>query len=1061
MARNASTPNQQHLISTQTQTDDRDSGSVEPLLGRAEVTLHAIINSTDDLVWAVDSKELRLITCNSAMRSYWKTRGVELCLGQRLEEIFSDTALIAVWNRLYQRVLSEGALSNTYFNPKSGLVLDLKLNLLIDAAGVWGISVFARDVTAQRQAEKSASEQAEQYKNLFEQMISGLMVCEVICDENGMPCDHRFVTGNPAFERLTGHKVNELCGLRANELPIKWPPDLIRKMYAVAMGGVPIEYERYNESLRGHYETRVFSPRLGLFAHVFTDITDRARTHNRLEASEANLRRSQEVARLGSYVFNLGSDSWDSSPVLDQIFGIDHSYTKNAQSWLALVHPDDSAGMQQYLLHHVIGNGIPFDRTYRIVRPFDGQIRWLHGRGEIECKTDGTPDRMIGTIQDVTEAKLAADALAKDEAELAAIYEHAPMMMMLLDQQGKIRRANAAARQFTGNGDLESLGLRPGDIFSCENSKCNSRGCGHGPHCSSCQLNGLLGETFNNGSSFHRVEIRQNLKRLGSQQTVNLYASTAKVDIADESLVLLCLEDITEQRKAEKRVREQSELLDATRDAIVVIDQNGLVTTWNRGAELLFGWSWEEACGEDLTRLIIEEESQSHFASNLDTIRNDGTWQGELTLRARTGEDIVCLGNGVVMMDDSRRNSLLLYFCDITEMKRLENRLLRVQRLDSLGSLAGGVAHDLNNVFTPIMISLELLREIASRPKDIETIRLLSNSVQRGADIVRQLLLFSRGDSAPRAEMSLGEEIRNIHQMMRETFPKNISLSVQYPKDLGTVVANVTEVHQILLNLCLNARDAMPKGGQLCITAENVTVEEQFAREQLNGRPGPHVLLRVTDTGTGIAPQVMEKLFEPFFTTKPAGSGTGLGLATTMGIVRSIGGFITVASRPEEGSEFGVYLPLCGTACSSSAGGDDASVPHGQNELILVVDDEEHIRHAIDRSLLSHGYSTLLALDGAQALEELRVHGDRVQLIVTDLMMPRIGGLEFVQSIPQCHRHIPIITMSGLPKDQGSFSALQIPEMLHLAKPFSSKKLILAVHEVLQSTRTVAAVTAS
>jgi len=284
---------------------------------------------------------------------------------------------------------------------------------------------------------------------------------------------------------------------------------------------------------------------------------------------------------------------------------------------------------------------------------------------------------------------------------------------------------------------------------------------------------------------------------------------------------------------------------------------------------------------------------------------------------------------------------------------------------------------------------------------------------------------------------------------MQETFPKNITLVTPVPADLWPVQGDETQLQQVLLNLCVNARDAMPQGGRLSMSAENMQVTEEMAARQIKARPGPHVFLRVTDTGIGIPPEVMEKIFDPFFTTKPVGQGTGLGLAAVLGIVQSHGGFITVKSLPGSGSEFGIYLPADVSTGKAPVDHTARPVARGRGELILVVDDEVSIRQTQQRALINSGYTVVTAADGQEALDQMANLGVNVRLVVTDVMMPVMDGLELVRTLRRQFPNLPVITVSGMQTYRSEFNKMPPPKILHLGKPYSLNELLAVIREAL------------
>jgi nitrogen-specific signal transduction histidine kinase/ActR/RegA family two-component response regulator len=392
--------------------------------------------------------------------------------------------------------------------------------------------------------------------------------------------------------------------------------------------------------------------------------------------------------------------------------------------------------------------------------------------------------------------------------------------------------------------------------------------------------------------------------------------------------------------------------------------------------------------------------------------------------------------------------SLLLTASDITESKRQEAVFLRAQRMDSIGSLTSGVAHDLNNVLSPIMMSVELLRPLAVRPEDREVIRLLSDSVRRGADVVRQLLLFGRGSEGPGETIEISTVFKEIIRMMRETFPRNLTIGGQISRDVWTVRGYPTQIYQILLNLCVNARDAMPTGGTLNVDACNRHLDAAAVRLQPGAKPGRYVELTVTDTGTGIPAEIVDKIFDPFFTTKERGQGSGLGLSTVLGIAKGFGGFVNVTSRVGAGSEFKVFLPASGDLGEATAE-TKTEAWRGHGETVLVVDDEEGIRMVVARLLIASGYRVLEAANGGNALILARAHRADLRAVVLDMMMPGLDGLQVVAALREFAPDLPIVACSGLDRYRDELVKQGFTRVCFLTKPILADSLRQALRALL------------
>jgi PAS domain S-box-containing protein len=393
---------------------------------------------------------------------------------------------------------------------------------------------------------------------------------------------------------------------------------------------------------------------------------------------------------------------------------------------------------------------------------------------------------------------------------------------------------------------------------------------------------------------------------------------------------------------------------------------------------------------------------------------------------------------------------LTVYFRDITERKKLEQQLLRAQRMESIGTLAGGIAHDLNNVLAPILMSIEVLKLDEQDDARRDVLATIELSARRGAEMVKQVLAFARGVEGRRVGLNINGLLQDVEKMANETFLKSIQVRTATSPELWTVSGDPTQIHQVLLNLCVNARDAMPEGGRLTLSAENVTLDESnYLLGGGEGRPGPYVLIQVEDTGTGIAPEILEKIFDPFFTTKEVGHGTGLGLSTCLVIVKSHGGFIQVDSERGRGSRFKVYLPAEMKVAAKGEPDEMAELPRGNGELILVVDDESAVREITRQTLEAFGYRVVLASDGTEAVGIYAKKKAEIAVVLTDLMMPVMDGPTTVQVLRKLNPRIRVITASGLNANR-HIEKLANAETRHfLLKPYTAETLLKKVKEVL------------
>jgi PAS domain S-box-containing protein len=504
-----------------------------------------------------------------------------------------------------------------------------------------------------------------------------------------------------------------------------------------------------------------------------------------------------------------------------------------------------------------------------------------------------------------------------------------------------------------------------------------------------------------------------------------------------------------ERKRAEQKIREQAALLDIATDAILVRDVENHILFWNKGAERLYGWTVEEAIGKKTSELLYESSSTQLQAAQQELmIKNE--WQGELNQITKTGQKIIVESRWALVRDDEDQPKFILVVStDVTGKKQLEAQFFRAQRIESIGTLASGIAHDLNNILTPVLATAQLLqiKLVNLDERSLRMLKLLETNAKRGAELVKQVLSFARGVEGKHTILQTKHLIHEVQQIVWETFPKSIELQIETAEDLWTVLGDATQLHQVLMNLCVNARDAMPQGGVLKISAENLTIDENYARLNLDAKAGKHIAITISDSGTGIPAELLDRIFEPFFTTKELGKGTGLGLSTALGIIKTHRGFITVFSSIGKGTQFKVFLPAVVADNYLEVNLSEAFVGHG--ELILVADDEAPIREVTKVALESCNYSVLTACDGAEAIALYTQNQNDIRLVVVDMMMPTIDGATTIRTLQKINPQVKIIAVSGLLYNCEPTPAVRFGIQSFLPKPYAVGDLIKAVHEAL------------
>ncbi|WP_395741765.1 PAS domain S-box protein [Prosthecobacter sp.] len=504
-----------------------------------------------------------------------------------------------------------------------------------------------------------------------------------------------------------------------------------------------------------------------------------------------------------------------------------------------------------------------------------------------------------------------------------------------------------------------------------------------------------------------------------------------------------------ERRQVEDMLRQQASLLDKANDAILVRDLEHRITYWNKSAEMLYGWTAEEAKGRKVSELLYVDAAQ--FDERNGKVLSEGEWAGEIQQVTKNGEELTVEGRWTLVRDaEGRPKCVLAINTNITEQKRLKDQILRSQRMESIGTLAGGIAHDLNNVLTPILMSVDLLNLRIKDAASKETLETIASSARRGADMLNQVLSFARGMEGQKTPLQISRLLQDLARIVGDTFPKNIHLRTQCDlQEDDTVSGDPTQIHQVLLNLCVNARDAMPAGGTLTISAASVLIDAQYAAMNIEAREGPHIMISVEDDGVGIAPEVMPKIFDPFFTTKETGKGTGLGLSTSLAIMKSHGGFFRVYSELGHGSSFRVYLPAQPAQVTARSVVEDQVLPRGNHELVLLVDDEAAVREITRQTLEAYGYRVLLAADGAEAVTLYSKHQNDVALVLTDMRMPVMDGTTTIQVLMKMNPEVRIIAASGINSNHGLAKSMGTRVRQFLPKPYTAETILRALHQVL------------
>jgi PAS domain S-box-containing protein len=509
--------------------------------------------------------------------------------------------------------------------------------------------------------------------------------------------------------------------------------------------------------------------------------------------------------------------------------------------------------------------------------------------------------------------------------------------------------------------------------------------------------------------------------------------------------------DVTELNRAQEKLALREEQY---RQVFTSVSEGLIIRNWDGSAVVdvnpafssMLGYSRAEALGLKIEDYIAPDSMRA-FRQYLDVVRRGDPARFEGQMVRKDGNLIHVDARGSVIYYNGHPH-LLGAVRDVSESKRLEEQFLRAQRIETIGMLAGGIAHDLNNILAPMLMAAGLLKGKLTEPREQGILTIIEQGAQRGASIVRQLLTFSRGIEGEKGSVQVRHLIHEIVPIMQETFPSNIRIEPSASANLWPVTANATQLHQVLMNLSVNARDAMPDGGRLSINAANAQLTEADCEGNPLAKPGHYVVVTVADTGHGIPKELMDRIFEPFFTTKEVGQGTGLGLSTVLWIIKNHGGFVTVKSEPAKGTEFKVCLPAAESP-QMEVGETVAAAPQGAGELILVADDEAPIRLAAKQVLEANGYRVVTAANGAEALRMFVQLRDIVRVVLADMVMPVMSGPDLVRSLRILEPRVKVVVMSGTDKDLRleDLGSLGVREFL--SKPSGDIQLLQAIHRVL------------
>jgi two-component system, cell cycle sensor histidine kinase and response regulator CckA len=974
-------------------------------------------------VWKRDGSTIRLTECNELAREF--DPAIDRVIGMSLDDLAPDNPELAEHIRSALEGETAALAEVPYRRSSDGSLRRLACSFAHMPSGA--VIVHAEDTTGRRDAERSLREANARFQAAFER--SPLAKLLVGVDEPGAGV---IIDVNDTFCSMFGYARAELIG-RAVPRDLDMPDDL----------HVARQFEkRFRHRDGSATEAIVWTslvdgpgggPRFALC--TFQDVTERRQADAALRQSEARYRQIVETTSEGVWVIDADDRTTFVSERMAEMLG----YTP---AEMLGTKPGDyeldgkSPPIREMLARRP--QGVSEQHETRLRRR-DGSPLWVSISNDSLPSADGSYAGSLAMISDITERKRAEGELREAKLRFEGAFAQAPIGMALvnLDEAafGELLLVNTALSSLLGYKDGELLGrsltalTHPDDVAS-----------------------NLEAAHEMAAGDLERYEVpKRFLRRDGSEVLTNMSASVVRGADGAILYAVAHIQDITARRRAEDELEERERRFRAAfasaLDAMLIADDDRLWTEGNRAAAELLGIPIDQIPGRRLDE--FSDRPSEELAARWESFIDAGEMTGEFQIRRPDGEIRDVEFGATANFTPGRHLSTLR---DVTDRKRaqaeseaLEAALNQAQRLETVGQLAGGVAHDFNNVLAVILGSSEFaLGELGDHPA-AEDVRAMRAAAERAAALTRQLLVFSRREIARPQVIPLNGIVASVERLLRRTIGEHIELVVKLEDDLPAIEADPSHVEQILLNLAVNARDAMPDGGTMRVETRAVTLDDAYARLQPELSPGRYVMLAVSDTGCGMSEAVLQRAFDPFFTTKPKGSGTGLGLATTYGIVKQNHGHITLYSEPGQGTAAKVYLPAVTEGGTTRAEADAAAPPSGHGERILLVEDEEAVRSVAERILTTHGYEVVPVATPLAALE-LADSEPAIDLVLTDVVMPGLTGGQLVGMLRERIPGLPAVFMSGysdrlssLPDDAGFVS-----------KPFPSRTLLEEVARVLE-----------